>query len=151
MAAPETADAYVPRRHLRLSGATKLGIRIIVSAALLAILIVKIPAEEIQPKDTHFGTLTFLAVGLAFTFFGFVLSAWRWQRVFGVFEVRVPLRTLLAHYLAGQFVGNVLPSTIGAIRSQPRGRNTTTHCWERLRPCRGGRSDAVAGGERSRV
>jgi uncharacterized protein (TIRG00374 family) len=113
MAAPETADAYVPRRHLRLSGATKLGIRIIVSAALLAVLIVKIPAEEIQPKDTHFGTLTFLAAGLAFTFFGFVLSAWRWQRVFAVFDVRVPLRTLLAHYLAGQFVGNVLPSTIG--------------------------------------
>src|SRR6185437_11590329 len=44
---------------------------------------------------------------------GFVLSAWRWQRVFAVFGVHVPLRTLLGHYLAGQFVGNVLPSTIG--------------------------------------
>ena len=30
-----------------------------------------------------------------------------------MFDVHVPLRTLLAHYLAGQFVGNVLPSTIG--------------------------------------
>ena len=44
---------------------------------------------------------------------GFVLSAWRWQRTFAVFDVHVPLRTLLGHYLAGQFVGNVLPSTIG--------------------------------------
>jgi uncharacterized protein (TIRG00374 family) len=113
MAASETADAHVPRRHFRLSGATKLGIRIIVSAALLAVLIVKIPADDIQPKDTHFGTLTFLAAGLAFTLAGFVLSAWRWQRVFAVFHVHVPLRTLLGHYLAGQFVGNVLPSTIG--------------------------------------
>ena len=110
---PRRLTRDVPRRHLRLSGATKLGIRIIISAALLAVLIIKIPADDIQPKDTHFGTLTFLAAGLAFTLVGFVLSAWRWQRVFAVFDVHVPLRTLLAHYLAGQFVGNVLPSTIG--------------------------------------
>jgi glycosyltransferase 2 family protein len=113
MAAPHTAGAPVQRRHLRLSGATKLGVRIIISAALLALLITKIPADDIQPKDTHFGTLAFLAAGLAFTLAGFVLSAWRWQRVFEVFHRHVPLRTLLAHYLAGQFVGNVLPSTIG--------------------------------------
>jgi uncharacterized protein (TIRG00374 family) len=30
-----------------------------------------------------------------------------------VFDARVSLRTLTGHYLAGQFVGNVLPSTIG--------------------------------------
>lgn len=101
------------RRHLRLSGATKLGVRIVVSAALLAVLVTKIPADDIEPKDTHAGTLLLLAFGLIFTLAGFVLSAWRWQRVFAVFDVHVPLRTLLAHYLAGQFVGNVLPSTIG--------------------------------------
>jgi uncharacterized protein (TIRG00374 family) len=112
MAAPETAVARVGR-HFHLSGATKLGARIVVSAALLAVLITKIPADDVQPKDTHFGTLAFLAAGLAFTLGGFVLSAWRWQRVFAVFDTHVPLRTLLAHYLAGQFVGNVLPSTIG--------------------------------------
>src|SRR5436190_6520071 len=113
MAAPETAGVGSTRRQFRLSGATKLGVRIIISAALLALLITKIPADDIQPKDTHAGTLAFLAAGLLFTFVGFVLSAWRWQRVFAVFDVHVPLRTLLAHYLAGQFVGNVLPSTIG--------------------------------------
>src|SRR6059058_6224608 len=113
MAVPEAAGARIDRRHFRLSGATKLGVRIIISAALLALLITKIPADDIQPKDTHAGTLAFLAAGLAFTLGGFVLSAWRWQRVFKVFDVHVPLRTLLGHYLAGQFVGNVLPSTIG--------------------------------------
>ena len=30
-----------------------------------------------------------------------------------MFDAPVPLRTLTGHYLAGQFVGNVLPSTIG--------------------------------------
>jgi uncharacterized membrane protein YbhN (UPF0104 family) len=91
----------------------KLATRIVISAALLAVLITKIPADDVQPKDTHLGTLTFLAFGLLFTLLGFVLSAWRWQRVLLVFHLRVPLRTLLSHYLAGQFVGNVLPSTIG--------------------------------------
>jgi uncharacterized protein (TIRG00374 family) len=88
-------------------------VRIIISVALLAVLITKIPADDIQPKNTHFGTMALLAAGLSFTLGGFILSAWRWQRVFAVFDVHVPLRTLLAHYLAGQFVGNVLPSTIG--------------------------------------
>ncbi len=113
MAAPETAGARTGWRHLKLSGTAKLGVRIIISAALLAVLITKIPVDDIQPKDTHTGTLAFLAAGLAFTLIGFVLSAWRWQRVFAVFDIHVPLRTLLGHYLAGQFVGNVLPSTIG--------------------------------------
>jgi uncharacterized protein (TIRG00374 family) len=112
MAAPETAGARIGR-HFHLSGAAKLGVRIIISVALLAVLITKIPADDIQPKNTHFGTMALLAAGLAFTLGGFILSAWRWQRVFAVFDVHVPLRTLLAHYLAGQFVGNVLPSTIG--------------------------------------
>ena len=83
------------------------------SAALLVFLITKIPADSIRPKDTHIGTLAFLAAALAFTFAGFVLSAWRWQRVLAVFDVHIPLKTLLGYYLAGQFVGNVLPSTIG--------------------------------------
>jgi uncharacterized protein (TIRG00374 family) len=113
MAASETAGARLPGRRLRLSSAAKLGVRIIVSAALLVILIAKIPADDIQPRNTHAGTLTFLAFGLAFTLAGFVLSAWRWQRVLTVFDTFVPLRTLLAYYLAGQFVGNVLPSTVG--------------------------------------
>src|SRR5882762_983178 len=113
MAASEAAGARIERRRPRLSGATKLGVRVIISAALLAVLITKIPADDIQPKDTHAGTIAFLVAGLAFTLAGFILSAWRWQRVFAVFDTHVPLRTLLSHYLAGQFVGNVLPSTIG--------------------------------------
>ena len=112
MVAPGTAEArQLPRP--RLGAAAKIGVRVIVSAALLVLLIIKIPADSIQPKDTHAGTLTFLAVGIAVTLAGFVLSAWRWQRVLAVFDIHVPLRTLLAIYLAGQFVGNVLPSTIG--------------------------------------
>ena len=112
MAAPEVLRA--PEGHpKRGSNGLKLGLRIVVSAALLVFLITKIPSDSVEPKDTHAGTLTFLAIALALTFAGFVLSAWRWQRVLAVFDVHIPLRTLLGYYLAGQFVGNVLPSTIG--------------------------------------
>jgi glycosyltransferase 2 family protein len=91
----------------------KILLRLLVSAALLAFLVTKIPSGSLEPKDTHAGTLVFFFAALALTFAGFVLSAWRWQRVLLVFDVRVPLRTLLSYYLAGQFVGNLLPSTIG--------------------------------------
>lgn len=112
MAAPEALRAR-DARVSRHSAAVKLGARIVVSVGLLVLLVTKIPSNSVEPKDTKAGTLTFLAVALALTFVGFVLSAWRWKRVLAVFDVDVPLRTLLGYYLAGQFVGNVLPSTIG--------------------------------------
>ena len=59
----------------------KLALRIVVSAALLAILVAKIPSDAVEPKDAAVGTLSFLVAALALTFAGFVLSAWRWQRV----------------------------------------------------------------------
>src|SRR5262245_47767843 len=113
MSESEADGARNAERSQRRSAALKLGIRIFVSAALLAVLIVKIPGDTVEPKDTGAGTLTFFIGALALTLAGFVLSAWRWQRVLAIFNVHVPLRTLLGYYLAGQFVGNVLPSTIG--------------------------------------
>ena len=65
------------------------------------------------PEQRHFSTLLWLAGGLGCAFGGVVLSAWRWQRVLHVFGQEVRLRTLIGHYFSGQFVGNVLPSTIG--------------------------------------
>ncbi len=44
---------------------------------------------------------------------GVVLSAWRWQRVLLLFDVRVRIPALFSHYVVGLLVGNVLPSTIG--------------------------------------
>jgi uncharacterized protein (TIRG00374 family) len=113
MAASDAAPARDLHRRFRLSPGSKLGLRIAVSVALLAFLVTKIPADSVTPRNDHPGTIAFLAAGLVMTLVGFVLSAWRWQRVLAVFDTHVPLRTLLSHYLAGQFVGNVLPSTIG--------------------------------------
>jgi uncharacterized protein (TIRG00374 family) len=88
--------------------------RILVSVALLGVLVAKAPnPDELLPNRHHLLTALLLGTALLTTLLGVILSAWRWQRVLFVFDAPVALRPLIGHYLAGQFVGNVLPSTIG--------------------------------------
>src|SRR5690606_16848876 len=47
------------------------------------------------------------------TLVGIVLSALRWQKVLDALDIPARLPRLVSHYLAGQFVSNVLPTTIG--------------------------------------
>ncbi|HUR18941.1 MAG TPA: lysylphosphatidylglycerol synthase transmembrane domain-containing protein [Acidimicrobiales bacterium] len=58
-------------------------------------------------------TLVWLGAALAVTLLGIVLSALRWQRVLVALDLPAPVPTLLRHHLAGLFVGNFLPTTIG--------------------------------------
>jgi len=99
----------------RRSGAGwKLALRVALSAAFLAVLIDRVPGlEDSIPSRHPLHTAVLLVAAVVTVFAGIVLSAWRWQQVLVVFDAAVPLRTLTGHYLAGQFVGNVLPSTIG--------------------------------------
>jgi uncharacterized membrane protein YbhN (UPF0104 family) len=107
MAATPTVPA---RRH---SAWIRWG-RYAVSAALLAILIIKIDPDDFVPPDRSLpGTLAFLISGMLLMGLSFVVAAWRWQRVLAVYDAHIPMRILLKHYLAGQFVGNALPSTVG--------------------------------------
>ncbi len=108
----EDLDAGTHRVPTR-RGRVGLGIRLVVSAALLALLISKIDFDSAVPRERHFTTLLWFGLALATASIGIVLSAWRWQRVIRAFGIHVPLQTLTTHYFAGQFVGNVLPSTIG--------------------------------------
>lgn len=91
----------------------KLALRVALAAIAVAFLATKLPKGEIIPKQ-HLGfTIVLLIAAVLCTLLGVVLSAWRWQRVLMVFDVHAPLLTLTNHYLAGIFVGTVLPSTIG--------------------------------------
>jgi uncharacterized protein (TIRG00374 family) len=105
------APAEVPVRRARRRGA--FGLRIVVSAVLLALLINNIDFDDAMPKHSHLSTIVFLSAAVLMATVGIVLSAWRWQRVLDAFGEHVPLRTLSSHYFAGQFVGNALPTTIG--------------------------------------
>ena len=95
--------------------AVSLVLRLLLSALMLALLIWRIPpiewGEVLPELNAH--TAVWLSIALLLTLAGIVLSALRWQRVLEVLGVHAGLRRLLSHYLAGQFVSNVLPTTIG--------------------------------------
>ncbi len=109
MPEPETGGPDAPHARAGLG----LAVRLVVSGALLAILISRIDIDSVIPRERQLSTLAWFALALASAGVGIVLSAWRWQRVIEAFGVHVRLRVLATHYFAGQFVGNVLPSTIG--------------------------------------
>ena len=95
--------------------AASLATRVVVSMAMLAVLLLKVPdfsVADLVPEWTA-GTAGWLAAAAALTVAGLVLSAVRWQRVLQALDIRERLPRLVSHTLAGQFVSNVLPTTIG--------------------------------------
>src|SRR4051794_31371820 len=96
------------------SGRWKVVVRVLVSAIVLTILILKTPhLGGVLPRHDHGRTVLLLTIALLLIFGGIVLQAWRWQQVLHAFDRHVGIARLTAYTLAGQFVGNVLPSTIG--------------------------------------
>jgi glycosyltransferase 2 family protein len=90
-------------------------LRVVVSVALLAVLFT-------QVDDVNFAALVptwslstglWLAGALVLTFVGIGISTARWQQVLTAMGIHTRWRHLFTHYLAGQFVSNVLPTTIG--------------------------------------
>ena len=95
--------------------AISLAVRIGLSVVMLAVLIWRVPSfdtSEVIPEMSA-RTIAWLVVAALLTLAGLVLSALRWQRVLDVLGLHAGLRRLVQHYLAGQFVSNVLPTTIG--------------------------------------
>jgi uncharacterized protein (TIRG00374 family) len=89
-----------------------LPLRIVASVVMLGILLRKVHLSSLVPDwDEH--AIVFLLGGLVVTAIGIVLSALRWRAVLAALGLPAKVRRLLNHYLAGLFVGNFLPSTIG--------------------------------------
>lgn len=88
--------------------------RLVVSAAMLGFLLTKIESRgaRVLPEWTP-ATAGWLLGAVALTLASIVLSAMRWQTVLSALGQPARFNRLLSHYLAGQFVANVLPTTIG--------------------------------------
>lgn len=86
-------------------------VRLVASVAMLAVLLPR-AARLLDPlwKPT---TILYLAAAIVVTLAGIVLATLRWQRVLAALEVRTKVGPLLSNYLAGLFVSNFLPTTIG--------------------------------------
>lgn len=87
-------------------------LRAAASIVMLGLLLPRVNLRSLLPRWST-GTLEWLAAALAVTFVGIVLSAVRWQRVLAALDLRARITALTSYQLAGVFVGNFLPSTIG--------------------------------------
>src|SRR4051812_44846538 len=87
-------------------------LRLAVSAAGLTYLVTRFHPGRVLPP-WHTRTLAWAIGGTVVTFVAVVPPPLRWQRVLRGLELGARLPSLLAHYLAGLFVNNFFPSTIG--------------------------------------
>lgn len=96
-------------------GIAVLALRIVVSVAMLAVLFLQVDdvafSEVVPPWSAANGM--WLLGAAVLTFLGIGVSAARWHQVLTALGVHSRWRHLFSHYLAGQFVSNVLPTTIG--------------------------------------
>lgn len=108
--AVETAGSKTERRHR-----WALPLRITVSLLMLGVLWWRFPeltwADLIPTWDLT--VALWLLAATVTTLVGIALSAVRWQSVLSALRLRERLRILVPLYFAGQFVSNVLPTTIG--------------------------------------
>ena len=88
-------------------------VRLTATVVMVAWLSQHVHLSRLHTPPWRTTTLLWLSAALAVTFVGVVLSALRWQRVLEALDLAVSVPTLVRHYLAGQFVGNFLPTTIG--------------------------------------
>ena len=89
-----------------------LPLRTLAAVVMLGVLLRRTHVSSLVPEwNTQAGL--WLAGALAVTLFGIVLSTLRWRQVLAALGLRARVRTLFSCYLAGLFVGNFLPSTIG--------------------------------------
>jgi uncharacterized protein (TIRG00374 family) len=104
-----------PADGRRSGAAWKLALRLGLSVVFLVVLFTRVPdLDGVHLPDTHpLETAVLLGIAVVAACAGIILSAWRWQQVLRLFDAHVPLPTLTRHYFAGQFVSNVMPSTVG--------------------------------------
>lgn len=86
-----------------------------ISGGLLAFLIIQGPnldASKLLP-DWNRWTPFWLVGAFGLTGLSLVLGAVRWRQVTVALNLNVSRRRILSHFIAGQFVSNVMPTTIG--------------------------------------
>ena len=79
---------------------------------MLAFLLPRVHFASLIPQGQS-STVPWLILGLLVWFGAIVLATLRWQRVLAALSMPAAFPPLLAHSLAGLFVANFLPSTVG--------------------------------------
>ncbi len=94
-----------------------LPLRLLVSAAMIWFLVKKIADvsfADLLPTSWTAATVAWAIGAVLLTLAAIVLATARWKQVLDAMRVASPpFSRLVSHYFAGQFVSNVLPTTIG--------------------------------------
>ena len=99
----------------RLPRTASLGLRLVASSVMLVLLLTRFPASDLQARWPEWrGTSWFwLIAAVAASFVAFGLAALRWLEVCRTLGNELKFSTVFGYFLAGQFVGNFLPTTVG--------------------------------------
>jgi uncharacterized membrane protein YbhN (UPF0104 family) len=89
-----------------------LGLRILASGLMLALLVPRIHLASLFPQH-QLSTIGWIAGSLVVYTVAVFLSTVRWGQVLHALDIPSDLPPLLSHTLAGMFVSNFLPSTVG--------------------------------------
>src|SRR5574338_731449 len=87
-------------------------IKIAVSATLLTLLLRRADLGSVV-QGLRGANPLWIVVALALYVFSIGVSAWRWQRLLGALNVRLPLSRLFESFLVATFFNNFLPSNVG--------------------------------------
>jgi uncharacterized membrane protein YbhN (UPF0104 family) len=88
------------------------GIRVVVTMIMLVVLIPRVHVASLVPR-WDVDTFGWLLSAVVLTLVGIVLASLRWQRVLSTLELKARISKLVSAYLAGLFISNFLPTTIG--------------------------------------
>ncbi len=88
-------------------------IRLVATVAMLVWLSGHVDLSELRVPPWSTTTFLWLAAASGATIVGVGFAALRWQRVLVALDEEPSAPALVGHYLAGMFVGNFLPTTIG--------------------------------------
>ena len=108
-------DQATPYRAAKEPGSHKRGpgwIKVLVSAALMAVLLTQIQVQDIVEALVGIRWVGLWAA-LALFIAGIFIRAYRWQILLTGLDLPVPLRTLSALYFVGSFFNTVLPTGFG--------------------------------------
>lgn len=104
--AEEPAVAPNSRRLLGIA------LKVIVSAALLALLFSRVDAGRLWAGARH-ASVPWLVAGLVVLTLNVAASTWRWHLLLSAQDVQLPRRKLFGSFLVANFFSNFLPSNIG--------------------------------------
>jgi len=107
---------------------TSVVLRLVFSVGLLVLLFTRLPELDLDDLVPDITVSTFAWIGLAIAVhvIAYVLQALRWAEVSDTLDIHLPFKRLFSHLLAGEFVSNALPTSVGGdvVRVMRQGRET---------------------------